>query len=175
MERRIIAETARPEGGCVNIAKIAMVLIVLVGSTLCGCSTTRWARIESGEYTISHGWGEAYEVAIQAVQEMRIDRNEGVAVFTLVDGSEIVTSFVSRDRAEWPDGCPASIGSTRMEVLDIEEDTLIVASVTISNAILVRDCPPDPVRVVLREDWEFDVCCNACPGPDEKCVYFRPK
>lgn len=169
------AETARSEGGCMNIAKIAIVLTVLVGCTLSGCSTTRWVGVESGEYTVSHGWGEAYEVATRAVQKMEIDRDEGVAVFTLVDGSEIVTSFVPRGRAEWPAGCPANIGSTRMEVLDIEEDTLTIESVTISNAILVRDCPPDPVRIVLREDWEFDACCNACPGPNEKCVYFRPK
>ena len=158
-----------------NIGRIAMVLTVFVGSTLSGCSTTRWARVESGEYTISYGRGEAYEVAMQAVQKMEIDRDEGVAVFTLVDGSEIITSFVPRDRAEWPDGCPANIGSIHMEVLDIEEDTLTIGSVTISNAILVRDCPPDPVRIVLREDWEFDVCCNACPGPNENCVYFIPK
>lgn len=158
-----------------NIAKISIVLIILLGCTLSGCSTTRWAKVESGEYTVGYGWSEAHKVAMRAVQKMEINRDERVVVFTLVDGSEIVTSFVPRDRAEWPTGCPANIGSTRMEVLDIEEDTLTIEAVTFSNPILARDCPPNPVRIVLREDWEFDACCNACPGPNEKCVYFRPK
>ncbi|MDY6876648.1 MAG: hypothetical protein SWK90_10680 [Chloroflexota bacterium] len=70
-------------------------------------------------------------------------------MFTLTDGTEIVASFVPRDRAEWPSGCPANINSTRMEVLDIEEDPLTIGAVVFSDPILVRDCPPDPMRVVL--------------------------
>jgi len=101
-------------------------LTVLVGCTLSGCSTARWAGVESGEYVVVCGGGEANEVAMRAIQKMEIDRDQRVAVFTLVDGSEIVTSFVPRDRAEWPAGCPTNIGSTHMEVLDIQEDTLTI-------------------------------------------------
>jgi hypothetical protein len=135
-----------------SIAKISIVLTVLLGCTLSGCSTTRWAGVESGEYTVGRGWGEAHEVAMRAVQTMEVNRDERVAVFTLVDGSEIVTSFVPRDRAGWPAGCPANIGSTRMEVLDIEADTLIIESVTFSHLTPVVMPVPGRTRSVCTSD-----------------------
>lgn len=155
-----------------NIAKVTIMLTVLVGCTLSGCSTARWAGVESGEYVVVCGEGEANEVAMRAIQKMEIDRDQRVAVFTLVDGSEIVTSFVPRDRAEWPAGCPTNIGSTHMEVLDIQEDTLTIESVTFNNPILVRDCPPNPMRIVLREDGEIGGGSSACTWPSE-CVFFE--
>ena len=157
-----------------NIAKIVIVFAILVACILSGCSTTRCVGIESGEYVVVCGGGEANEVAMQAIQKMEIDRDERVAVFTLVDGSEIVTSFVPRDKAEWPAGCPTNIGSTRMEVLDIEEDTLTIKSVTFNNPILVRDCPPDPMRIILREDGEIGGGGGACTWPSE-CIFFGPQ
>jgi len=93
---------------------LALVLggYVLLGC-LAGCSTTRWAGIESGEYAVVSDRGEANEVAMRAIRNMKIDRDERVAVFALADSSEIMTSFVPRDRTEWPAGCPEKrIGST---------------------------------------------------------------
>jgi hypothetical protein len=136
----------------------------LAWCTLAGCSTTRWMGVEPGEYVVGRGQGEAHEAAARVIQKMQIDRDERVAVFTLVDGSEIVASFVPRDRADWPPGCPTNIYTHRMEVLDIEEDTLTIESVAFSHPILVRSCPPDPVFVVLREDGK--------PG---SAISFKPK
>lgn len=155
---------------------LAIGLILAFGLLHClvGCSTTRWIGVESGEYVVVCGGGEANEVAMRAIQKMEIDRDQRVAVFTLVDGSEIVTSFVSRDRAAWPAGCPTNIGSTHMEVLDIQEDTLAIESVTFNNPILVRGCPPDPMRVVLREDGEIGGSGGACAWPSE-CIFLGPQ
>lgn len=155
------------------ILALVLGVFVLLGC-LAGCSTTRWVGIESGEYAVVSNRGEANEAAMRAIQKMRIDRDERVAVFALVDSSEIVTSFVPRDKTEWPAGCPTNIGSTRMEVLDIEEDTLTIESVTFSNPILVRGCPPNPMRVVLREDGEIGGGSGACTWPSE-CIFFGPK
>jgi hypothetical protein len=146
----------------------------LAGCTLTGCSTTRWAGIESGPYVVDFDTGQAYEPTLRAIQMMELIRDERVTVFTLADGSEIVTSFVPRDRADWPAGCPAMLGSTRMEVLDLAEDRLTIGSLTLSNPILVRGCPPDPTHVVLREDGEIGGGGAACARPSE-CIYFLPK
>lgn len=153
-------------------AKIAIVMAAVVGCVLSGCAT--WTGIESGEYVLVCDGGEANEAAMRAIQKVEIDRDQRVAVFTLVDGSEMVTSFVSRDRAEWPAGCPTNIGSTNMEVLDIEEDALTIESVTFNNPILVRGCPPDPMRVVLREDGEIGGAGGACTWPNQ-CIFFGPQ
>ena len=157
-----------------NITKVAIVLTVLVGLILSGCSTTRWAEVESGEYIVVCSETEASDVAMRAIQKLEIDRDERAAVFTLVDGSEIVTQFTPRDRAEWPAGCPANLGSTHMEVLDIGEDTLTIDSIIFNNPILVRDCPPDPMRVVLQEDGEMGGSGGACTQPS-KCIFFEPQ
>jgi hypothetical protein len=113
-----------------------------------------------------------------AVQKLEIDRDERTAVITLADGSAIVTPFVRRDRAEWPAGCPTNIYIHRMEVLDIEQEELAIGPITLANPILVRDCPPDPVRVVLREDGEIGnaggVSGSAC-SRTEPCICFKPQ
>ena len=106
----------------------------------------------------------------QAIRGLGIDRDTRVAVFTLADGSEIIASFAPRDRTEWPSGCPANIGSTRMEVLDIKGESLDIGAVTFSDPILVRDCPPD--QVILRSDGAIGGAGGACAHPNG-CIFFR--
>jgi hypothetical protein len=133
----------------------------------------RWAEIESDDYVVVCGGGETNEAAMDAIEKMNIDRDERVVKFTLADGSEVVASFVPREKEEWPAGCPTNIGSTHMEVLDIEKDTLTIDPVTLNNPILVRNCPQEPVRVVLREDGELGGSGGACTPPAE-CIFFGP-
>lgn len=146
---------------------------LLAGALLTGCSMDRWAEVEAGRYVVVRDQG-ATSIAVREVQGLEIDRASGRMVFTLVDGSEIATSFVSRDRVEWPAGCPANLQSTRMEVLEIAEDALSLGSTTFDQPVLVRDCPPDPVRLVLREDGEIRGSGTACPH-GEMCLYFLPE
>lgn len=146
----------------------------LVGCMLTGCSPTRWMGIESGEYTVVSGGGEANEAAMRAIQRMKIDRDERAVVFTLADNSEIVASFTPRSRAEWPAGCPTNIFMHRMQVLDLEEDTLTLGPIALDQPILVRDCPRDPMRVVLREDGEVGTSGSACSWTDT-CICFGPQ
>ena len=146
-------------------------MVLLLGGVLSGCSPKRWADIEPGEYAPVQGIGQSNEAAVQAIQTLRIDRDENTAVFTLTDGSELVTTFTPRVSKEWPGGCPTNIYSTYMEVLDIERDTLTIETLTFRDPILVRNCPPDPVRVALREDGEIGGSGTACTGSDE-CLLF---
>ena len=154
-------------------AKAMVVLSIVFGCALAGCSTTRWVEVESGTYTPFRGIGLATQTGARAIREVKVDRDQQTAMFGLADGSEIVTSFVPRGRAEWPSGCPASIGSTRMEVLDIEEDVLTFGEASFNDPILVRDCPRDPFQVVLREDGEVGGRGGAC-ADHKLCIFFKP-
>jgi hypothetical protein len=135
---------------------------------------TRWAEIEPGQYSVVCGEGMANRVAMRAIQKVDIDREHGLVVFTLADGSELATPFVPRDRAKWPSGCPTNIHSTHMEVLDLEAEILTIEAAAFSHPILVRACPPDPVRVVLREDGEIGGGGGACANQSE-CMFFGPE
>ena len=134
----------------------------------------RWAVVEPGEYTVVHDGAAATMAVAREIQRLNIDRDESLMVFTLVDGSEIVASFVPRDRTEWPAGCPTNIHSTRMEVLDIVPDPWTVGAASLRRPILVRDCPPDPARIVLREAGAIGGGGAACTYP-EPCIYFAPR
>jgi hypothetical protein len=144
---------------------------LLVGCALGACSMTRWAEIESGTYVVIDGGGGSDQAAMRPIRRLEIDQDAHIAVFALAGDSETVIPFVPRERTEWPAGCPSNIGSTRMEVLDLGVDALTIASTTFDSPILVRACPPDPVRIVLRQDGEIGGAGGACIWPSE-CVFF---
>jgi len=155
------------------IKGVAVVLIVLAGCLLAGCSMDRWTEVEPGEYAAVRAVGVAGEAAAPKIQKISVDRDKGTATFTLVDGSQILASFVPRARANWPAGCPSNISSTRMEVLEVQEDELNIGSATFDDPILVRNCPPDPVRVALREDGRIGGSGGACTGANDCLIFGR--
>jgi hypothetical protein len=155
-----------------DFTRAAMALAILVVLVLAGCSADRWSRVEPGKYVVAPGQGAVHAVARQAIQKLVIDRNKEELVFTLVDGTETVVSFVARGRAAWPSGCPSNINVTRMEVLDITQDSLVTGSLTFDKPILVRNCPPNPLQLVLREDGPVGGSGGACPVINE-CVFFE--
>lgn len=156
-----------------TLRAVALMALALVAVLPAGCSMYRWAKVEPGEYVVLRGGGVADTATLRSIQKLQIDRDKRLMVLTLVDGSGIATSFVPRDRREWPSGCPSNIHSTRMEVLAIAEDPVTIGETVINHPILVRDCPPDPVRLVLREDGAIGGAGNACPKV-EPCIYFAP-
>jgi TolB protein len=157
-----------------DVRRAPIALAILTAFMLAGCSLDRWSSVEPGEYIVVPDRGIAKANALREIQKLEIDRDKRLMVFTLVDGTEITASFVTRNREAWPSGCPANINSTRMEVLDIVEDPLTIKStkaITFSHPILVRDCPPDPMRAVLREDGAIGGSGGACTHPN-KCIFF---
>jgi hypothetical protein len=155
-------------------AVVAVMALALLAVPLAGCSMDRWAKVEPGEYTVVHDGVAATMTIAGEIQRLDVDRDKSLMVLTLVDGSEIVTSFVPRDRTKWPAGCPTNIQSTRMEVLDIVQAPLTIGTASLRRPILVRDCPPDPVRIVLREDGAIGGGGTGCPDP-EQCIYLAPR
>lgn len=106
-----------------------------------------------------------------SIESLEVDRGNHLATFHSADGATTVVSFSSRDKLDWPTGCPANIGSTYMEVLDIAGRPLTIAGLTFEDPILVRNCPTDPERIALREDGPVGGGSGACAGLD-KCLTF---
>jgi hypothetical protein len=146
-------------------------LIVVVLSTLLGCSADRWAEVEPGEYIVIDIHSESNGATIAGIETLVVERESNTIVIELEDGSQLVTMFVSREKQDWPAGCPSNIGSTRMEVLDIQSSNLSIGGMTFSNPILVRNCPPNPNTIILREDGTIGGAGSACAWPD-KDIHF---
>mgnify|MGYP001814009311 CR=1 FL=1 len=156
-----------------TILSASIATLTLVTVLLSACSLDRRATVEPGAYAILDD-GAARSLAVaREIQSLEIDRDQNLMTLTLLDGSQIVASFVPRERQDWADGCPTNINSTRMEVLDIVQDPLIIGATSLSRPIVVRDCPRDPVRIVLREDGAIGGAFTACPHP-EPCISFAP-
>jgi hypothetical protein len=150
---------------------VAIVALALAGVLVSACSLDRRVAVESGEYAVLRGEVAGVTLAGSGIQSLVVDRDQNLVVLALADGSEVVRPFVARDRRDWPAGCPTNINTTRMEVLDLI-GPLTLGTATLSRPVLVRDCPRDPVRVVLREDGAIGGAGTACPYP-EPCIHFR--
>ena len=152
---------------------VAIAALALTTILLSACSLDRWAPIGDGAYNVLHDGTASSMTAAREIQSLDIDRKSRQVVLTLIDGTQVVASFVPRDNSEWPSGCPTNINSTRMEVLDVA-GPLPLGNTTLSHPVLVRDCPRDPVRLVLREDGAIGGASTACPYP-QPCIYFVPR
>lgn len=146
-----------------------ILLLSALSAVLSGCVLNRRLQLEPGVYTFIPNKGSAGTTT--AVEILEVDRKNQLVKFTLEDGSQVEGSFSFREIETWPAGCPANIGSTYMEILDIEEGPLTIGALTFEEPILVRDCPPEPMRVVLREDGIVGGSGSACAGL-EKCLHF---
>lgn len=142
------------------------VLVGVIMSIPLGCSIDRWAEVEPGEYVVIDVHGK-----FNGIEKLLVERESNAITIKFKDGSQVVTTFVPRKKQEWPAGCPSNIGATRMEVLDIENDNLTIGEMTFNNPVLVRNCPPNPNIVIIREDGDIGGSGSACAWPD-KCIHF---
>lgn len=148
-------------------------LIAAVLSTLLGCSTDRWVEVEPGEYTVIDIHSESDGETISGIETLVVERESNTIVIELQGGPPLVATFVSREKQDWPSGCPSNIQSTRMEVLDIQSSNLSIGGITFSNPILVRNCPPNPNTIVLREDGTIGGAGSACAWPDQDIHFAK--
>lgn len=157
-------------GKTVKKLTVALVIAVVL-STLLGCSADRWVEVEPGEYTVIDVHSESNGETISGIETLAVDRESNMIAIELQDGFPIVATFVPREKEDWPAGCPSNIGSTYMEVLDIQSGNLSIEGMTFDNPILVRNCPPNPNTLVLREDGTIGGAGSACAWPD-KDIHF---
>ena len=146
--------------------RVAVVLVFILGVSLTGCRFDGWLPLEPGVYGPT-----PRAMTSGAIETLQVNRDSQLATFHLADGSRTVVSFSSRDREEWPSGCPANIGSSIMEVLVINEETLVIAGLRFDHPILVRDCPAEPEQIALREDGLVGGGGSACANTGN-CLHF---
>lgn len=153
---------------------IMTLAFTIILTTLSGCSFDKYVEVTEGEY-IPFNTGTAYHdgSGINLIDSMTVDRHNGSLEIHLTDGTVVESAFISRLKEEWPSGCPANIGSTKMEILKLEVDKLTIGHILLDNPVLVRDCPQNPERVVLRNDGQIGGGSTACAGND-KCIHFKP-
>ena len=146
--------------------RIAVVLVFILGALLSGCGLDSRLPLEQGVYGPT-----TRAVTTGAVETLEVDRDNQQATFQVADGSRLVVSFSARDRADWPSGCPANIGSSIMEVLDINEEYLVIAGLRFDDPILVRNCPAEPEQIALRENGLVGGGGGACANTSN-CLHF---
>ncbi|MDD5038070.1 MAG: hypothetical protein PHN78_01970 [Dehalococcoidales bacterium] len=151
---------------------VALTLVLLV-AVLSGCSFDRWVEVTEGNYIPIEISEIHKDTGSHLIESMNIDRKKNRVEIRFKNDSVIDESFTARPRQTWPSGCPANLGSTRMEVLDIDVDKLVIGSLIINNPILVRNCPGIPEKVFLREDGQIGGSGTACSGT-ETCIHFQP-
>ena len=154
-----------------KIVTLTVVYILLLAG-LTGCSLDRWERVEAGEYVQTSRQGVSSQVGRGVIQRMEVNRQDRMVTLFLDDGSVIRSSFASRDKQDWPAGCPTNFYMTHMEVLDLKAAELTIGSYTFREPILARNCPGNPERVVLRSDGEMGGSGTACKYQQE-CIYFK--
>ena len=157
--------------------KQAVVITILIVSMITamsfGCSFDKYARVSGGDYVPIDPGSLHDDIGVNLIKSISVDRDGQIIKIDFEDGSIIDTRFTSRPREDWPSGCPANIGSTKMEVLDLHADTLNIGSLVFNDPILVRDCPPTPEIIVLREDGPIGGSGTACAG-NYSCIPFKP-
>lgn len=139
--------------------------LILLGALPTACSVHRRAEVAAGEYA------PVRSASSLAIETVRVDRDHEMAWFILADGSYVIVPFTPRPRSEWSEGCPTNVGSTAMEVLEIEMEDLAIAETPFHRPVLVRNCPPSPEEIVLRSDGEIGGGRTAGSGATE-CLVF---
>ena len=148
-------------------------IIILTLSSFTGCSMDRWVEVSGGDYIpVDEGSIHNFPAA-DLITSMYVDRENNSVELILTGGSVLSASFVERPKQEWPSGCPANLGSTKMEVLDLEVNEITIGNLVINDPILVRNCPDDPERVILREDGQIGGAGTAC-AQNDTCIHFKP-
>ena len=109
------------------------------------------AAIRTGSYwRIEHRYARPTPVAVTVIK-LDIDREKDQAIFYLQDGSRVQAALAGSAEAQWSEGCPTMAGTTKMEILPLAEDRLVLGDTTFENPYLVGTCPAPPFTIVLAE------------------------
>lgn len=146
----------------------------IITTTLAGCSFDKSVKVAEGDYIPVNVEIRGHDDSgINLIRSITVDRDRNTVEVRLKDGDVINVIFTARPKEEWPSGCPTNIGSTKTEVLDLDVDELAIGHIIFKSPVLVRNCPQDPERVILREDGQMGGSGTACAGND-RCIHFKP-
>jgi hypothetical protein len=162
---------------------VVTLAMCLLGATLWLSGCDRWVAVDAGLYVPQRPDVplEASETGTPYVKDTEldgilIDRDHQVVWVFFEDTTLRIIPFTPRPRAAWPSGCPTNIQATRMEALDLPMDALALSGddnvITVDHPVIVRDCPADPIQLVLRDDGDIGGGV-ACAGA-QTCVELAP-
>jgi hypothetical protein len=153
--------------------KVAFWVALAVICVNTGCSLAPHLRIDEGYYrVVEQEDGEPLNPPL-FIEALQVRRDKGEVVFFPRKGEDFTVPFTTRDENQWPAGCPGNLYSQKMEVLDLHVGAKAAEIMPYDQPVLVRDCPQDPYRLVLRADGEMGGASTACPHP-EPCIFFKP-
>jgi hypothetical protein len=138
--------------------------------------TPQPAEIRSGRYQRIDLPEVQMEPIAQGLIQLDIDRGNQQVRFEMADGSQVNATIPVGDGSTWGMGCPTNTGATRMEILYLQEEVLVLDGEVFELPILVANCPASPAVIVLRQvsaslgDLLPALACNWWDG--EKCIYF---
>ena len=148
---------------------LALLISVSLAATACGDDD---ALVANGSYAVSNvqGHSGADLAAVQAV-ELTVDRSNRTATFELQSGTQLSFTWSG---TSWTRGCPTMQGDTRMEVLEIEDATLMIESMAFAKPIIAADCGSGGNIVLMQADDLGDAGSAPCTVSAEKCLTFQP-
>ncbi len=151
--------------------KTLMILIFCV-YVLSGCVIYQWAEVTPGLYTAERSLvNGSPQTGTAGVDAVFVDLDHQSAWVMFDNATLRILPFIARARKTWPSGCPSNIQATRMETLDLDIGQIETTSASLQHPVLVRDCPPEPVELVLRDDGNIGGGGMACIGA-QTCVVF---
>ena len=148
---------------------VTFTFVVMTTLALAACPDSETQKVAEGDYTVSDVQGhDATDLAeIQAVT-LAVDRSTRSAVFTLSGGSQLNATW---SNTRGISGCPTMSGDTQLEVLEIEDATLVIGSMEFVNPVLTSTCDND---IVLREADSTVNNSGWCSEASDKCLLFEP-
>jgi hypothetical protein len=155
------------------IFSVIALTFIIITSILIGCSFDELVEVGEGDYIPINVETRGHDDSgVSLIESINVDRDRDTVEVRLRDGDIINVSFNARPEVEWPPGCPANVGSTKMEVLDLGVEELDISHIILKSPVLVRNCPQDPERVILREDGQIGGGGTACAG-NNRCIHFK--
>lgn len=150
---------------------IGWLFLIWLGLHLCGCLA--YLQIPSSRYRIADFKGSVKGISgpLQGVR-LVLDRNTKKATITRPDGTQVSFGIEQQPRAKWVKGCDDK-GKTRLEVLKLKTETLILGTFTFRQPILqLRECDTK-AGLFLREANQINNLTRWQCTSAEMCIVFR--
>ena len=127
----------------------------------------RYAPVSSAEPAAVPPWD-----TLSGIDSVFIDGDNRTVWILFEDTSLLVHAYETTPQHQWMEGCPTNLSTTLMQVGNLGLHELAVGTEVLPEPILVRDCPADPVELVLRDGGNTTNGGNACTGA-QVCQVFH--
>ena len=140
----------------------------ITGLAMSACPGSDTNRVDEGDYAVSSVQGhDGTDLAEIQAAELTVDRSNQSASFTLAGGTQLTVEW---NDTRWISGCPTMQGSTKLEVVEISDATLLIGSMEFVNPVLAATCGDE---IVLTEATSAATGSSPCGQSAAKCLTFQ--